>query len=518
MNKKIAERLFFVVTGVTSMLTPVNASSLKSRADVRNSSSTVQMVTKGKSEEMVSVKDSGVPKVRRKGRGRSLKENVVIDVEIVNAESGGIVLFPRSKSTLLAVVPKESEKTYWRNVNVSSPVLTGKNVEGIELPAKIKERLINVNSTVRVVKKKTRKSERIWLELIFSLWLMRELIRHIERLEKVEKVLKLRGGYLSSIPGVPGPLLGVANWMIDKATKRLEKSMKEKEEGKTVLEQTGSLTKDLLLNPFLLLGIFLMYVYVKERHPDVHISLPLPTIFPEKKKTWETRGEDLVKLIKRKPVTFIFLVFALYNWRKLYRLVVDKEYRGTVQSLAFELLEKQRQQIENGGKLLLQGYNDLAHLLTSAFKEQLKKTDSESREKSQEIKSLLDKKDNLKDEIHKKELELNTVSIHLNSCVNDLNAYAVAMARCEYENNYLGNANQETSKNARKLIDVVRSVASSETGEKALVDSSLVRTLNTVEETLEKQQDRNFQVPEKAIKAERPGDKYLASGDGKKKR
>ena len=84
MNKKIAERLFFVVTGVTSMLTPVNASSLKSRADVRNSSSTVQMVTKGKSEEMVSVKDSGVPKVRRKGRGRSLKEKVVIDVEIVD--------------------------------------------------------------------------------------------------------------------------------------------------------------------------------------------------------------------------------------------------------------------------------------------------------------------------------------------------------------------------------------------------------------------------------------------------
>ena len=516
MNKKIAERLFFVVTGVTSMLTPVNASSLKSRADVRNSSSTVQMVTKGKSEEMVSVKDSGVPKVRRKGRGRSLKENVVIDVEIVNAESGGIVLFPRSKSTLLAVVPKESEKTYWRNVNVSSPVLTGKNVEGIELPAKIKERL--VNSTVRVVKKKTRKSEKILLELIFSLWLIRELVRHIERLEKVQTVLNLRGGALGSIPGVPGPLLGVANWLIDKATKRLEKSMKEKEEGKTMLEQTASLTKDLLLNPFLLLGIFLMYVYVKERHPDVHISIPLPTIFPEKKKTWETRGEDLVKLIKRKPVTFIFLVFALYNWRKLYRLVVDKEYRGTVQSLAFELLEKQRQQIENGGKLLLQGYNDLAHLLTSAFKEQLKKTDSESREKSQEIKSLLDKKDNLKDEIHKKELELNTVSIHLNSCVNDLNAYAVAMARCEYENNYLGNANQETSKNARKLIDVVRSVASSETGEKALVDSSLVRTLNTVEETLEKQQDRNFQVPEKAIKAERPGDKYLASGDGKKKR
>jgi hypothetical protein len=392
----------------------------------------------------------------------------------------------------------------------------GKTVEGVELPGKIKERLINVN--LRVVKKKTRKSEKILLELIFSLWLVKEFLRHIERLEKVQTVLNLRGGALGSIPGVPGPLLGVANWLIDKATKRLEKSMKEKEEGKTMLEQTASLTKDLLLNPFLLLGIFLMYVYVKERHPDVHISLPLPTIFPEKKKTWETRGEDLVKLIKRKPVTFIFLVFALYNWRKLYRLVVDKEYRGTVQSLAFELLEKQRQQIENGGKLLLQGYNDLAHLLTSAFKEQLKKTDSESREKSQEIKSLLDKKDNLKDEIHKKELELNTVSIHLNSCVNDLNAYAVAMARCEYENNYLGNANQETSKNARKLIDVVRSVASSETGEKALVDSSLVRTLNTVEETLEKQQDRNFQVPEKAIKAERPGDKYLASGDGKKKR
>jgi hypothetical protein len=145
MFRRIIDIVFCLVTGVISTLSPVNASGLKLRNEVRNSSSPVQMVNKGKSEEIGSVRDfrNKRDKVRRKGRGRSLKENVVIDVEIIDSSSSGVIVFPKSKTTMLAMIPKESKKMFWRNVNVSSPALTSKNVEGIELPQK---RLIQYKS------------------------------------------------------------------------------------------------------------------------------------------------------------------------------------------------------------------------------------------------------------------------------------------------------------------------------------------------------------------------------------
>ena len=513
-SKKIPEWFFYSFTLVTSGISPANASGVRMRNEVRNCSSTVQMVNKGKSEEIGSVRDfrNKRDKVKGKGRGRSLKEKVVIDVEIVDGVSSGVVVFPKSKTTMLAVVPKVSESVVSKSpVKASySPILMGKTVEGVEFPAKIKERLINVNSTVRVVKKKTRKSEKILLELIFSLWLVKEFLRHIERLEKVQTVLNLRGGALGSIPGVPGPLLGVANWMMDKATKRLEKSMREKEEGKTVLEQTTSLTKDLLMNPFLLLGMFLVYVYVKERHPDVHISIPLPTIFPEKKKTWETRGEDLVKLIKRKPVTFLFLVFALYNWRKLYKLVVNKEYRDTTAGLVFNFVENQRQSVENLTSMILEGSRRINDDLIKYFNNTLKKNDADLVDSKNKIELLVSRNDNCVNEIHQKDIVITSQSYELKSCANELNSYAGLVE--EYKKDF-SDAKENLLVDGQNLLDAVfqlKGQVEKEGGDKAvaLIEHSGVNKL-----FIRAKESWNrlnaYKEPKKKGKNPRPGDEYI---------
>ena len=135
-SKKIPECFFYTFTLLTSTISPANASGVRMRNEVRNSSSTVQMVNKGKSEEFGSVRNfrNKRDKVKGKGRGRSLKEKVV--------EKNDVKVF--SESTVLAVVPKVSESVLSKSLVKASysPILMGKNVEGIKLPTEIKERMI----------------------------------------------------------------------------------------------------------------------------------------------------------------------------------------------------------------------------------------------------------------------------------------------------------------------------------------------------------------------------------------
>ena len=349
------------------------------------------------------------------------------------------------------------------------------------------------------------------MELIFSLWLIRELVRHIERLEKVESVLKLRGGFLSSIPGVPGPLIGVANWMMDKATKRLEKSMKEKEEGKTMLEQTGSLTKDLLMNPFLLLGMFLVYAYVKERHPDVHISIPLPTIFPEKKKTWMTRVEDVGRLIKRKPVTFVLLSLGVYNWRIFYKFFMNKDYRDTSVSYFFTFMENQRKNAEDLTLKILDGSYKLNDQMIKFFTNLVKKNDADLVDSKSKIEVLASRNDNCVNEMHKKDIVITSQGYELKSCANELNSYAGLVE--EYKKDF-SDAKENLLVDSQNLLDAVfqlkGQVENQFGGDKAL---ALVEQSGMNKLFVKAKESWNrlnvYKEPKKTGKNPRPGDEYI---------
>lgn len=520
---KFSEIVLFTLTGLVSSVKPVSANSLR----MREKSQLVQMDSKGK-QPCVSEGEYGpgistydyrgkksTSRVRSKGMvARSLKSSEKVKLTLRRrlydqGEIVDILLFPNSKLPLTSVKVGSSFSSVVKKKEF--PSLTGFNRESVELPLEVKNQLFELKSQLVGLKKPTRQVQIVG-EWLFSLWLLNWLFRHMQRLEKIYGVLNIRGGW--TIPGLPGPVAAAVSWLIDKGAKRLEKSQKEKEEGKSLIEQMISITKDVVSNPLIVFGLYFFYLYVKRVHPETNISIPFPQIFPEKKKTWEDRLSDVVKIARRKPLLLILLIVSIYKWQTILKVLTDTDYRNNNMGLLFNYMENQAKRIYTLAEGGIKSASELAKSANQAFlktfNDELKYKRNTIEGKEKEVIVLREKIDNLQNKQNDEKIKNTQLLGKLEMCERDLNVCATSNHYCLEDLSTNSQYLKELSDTGNDLLSAAKQIASSQENY-AIVVPEITKLETTLKRDLTKS-TKNLQKPPT------PGDEYLTLSQGKKKR